>query len=245
MESSIITEFITANFTTVSVIGVIVSGSFVHGGYNTDSDIDLRIITANSSKLHQKGIQQYKGYMFSFVMYNHRECLKMMEMQFFHHSKFEARMLSTGTLVINNDTENMKRLLTKAKSIMQQPFGNIPSQQHKIIAYTIWNHFNKVIKMDSENTFFTYNYFYFLRNVLSQYSTFLQLEYIVEDKLERYFFDEEYRKKHQIPEFPDTEFVKLFTDCLRDASKNKLQQLFTHVFQKIGAYDMKHFTIEF
>ncbi|WP_298509815.1 nucleotidyltransferase domain-containing protein [uncultured Kordia sp.] len=220
---------------------MILCGSYALGTATESSDIDLRIIVFDTCAISERRIMTIDGYQFSYATYGESQYKSMMEQQFTNRSKFEARMLATGTVLYQHEKSTLS-LKAFAENIMLKPFDALLQRELNRLRYKVRNHYEKVMKLSTSSSFFAYNYFCFLKNLLLTYSNILGTEYILEDKLEAYFYSEDFRELHQMQNIEDEQFKLLFEAAIQNVKKDNLQKLYAHVETKIGAISLDNFT---
>ena len=219
---------------------MILCGSYALGTATEVSDIDLRIIVFDSCTISERSIKTIDAYQFSYATFRESQYTSLLEQQFANRSKFEARMLSTGTVIYQHE-KSVSSVKAFAEEIMLKPFVNLSQAALNRLRYALRNQYEKVMKLSEDSRFFTYNYFCFLRNVLQTYTNILGTEYILEDKLELYFYSEDFRRLHQMKNIEDAEFKLFFETAIQTVKKENLQQLYAHIETKIGVISLDNF----
>ncbi|MBC8757030.1 nucleotidyltransferase domain-containing protein [Kordia sp. YSTF-M3] len=220
---------------------MILCGSYALGTATETSDIDLRIILSNTSTISERRIKTLEGYQFSYATHTKRNYKKLIEQQFANGSKFEARLLATGTIIYQKPDSDVA-IKNFAAKIIETPFKKLSQYELNRVRYGLRNQYEKVMKLSKESSFFSYNYFCFLKNTLQTYTNILGTEYILEDKLEAYFYSEEFRKLHQMQNIDDEFFKSFFKQAIQEVKKTNLKQLYEHLETKIGTISLEDFT---
>lgn len=220
---------------------MILCGSYALGTATETSDIDLRIILFDKVAISERRIKTIEDYQFSYAAYPESQYKSLIEKQFVNRSKFEARLLATGS-VIYQHKNSVASVKDFAKKIMDLSFKQLPQRELNRIRYGLRNQYEKVMKLSEDATFFSYNYFCFLKNIIQAYSTILGTEYILEDKLEAYFYSEDFRALHQMQNIEDELFKTFFKTAIQEVQKKNLAQLYAHVEKEIGVISLDDFT---
>ncbi|WP_245610424.1 hypothetical protein [Thermococcus celericrescens] len=85
---------------------------------------------------------------------------------------------------------------------------------------------------------FPYLYHIALNETLRIYSKFLCVEVPPASKVYRLFTEEGFRKAYLFEPSPDERFVKLFLKAMRNKEVEALEELISHVFEKMGGFDI-------
>ena len=223
------------------VIGIVLCGSYSINMENTKSDIDIRIILDNNIEFSFKGLEERQGYSFSYVARTKAVIKNKFNSDFFSNSKIEARSFYLGRILYDK-IGDVKELKEISKYYFEQPFikkNDIESM--KSMMYSLHSRFSYLKSINVNSPFFLYNYIHFMRLALIYYSKTLNLEMVIDTKLERLLTDEEYVKKNNFSLFPDKEFIELW---IRNLSKerieiNSLKEIYEYLKLKIFNIDSK------
>ena len=218
------------------ILGVFLVGSYATGQYSELSDIDIKIILKPTIQKHYKGVKIEDGFHISYSAYSVMEAYDYFYSQLRSYSKFQARMLSQG-IILYDATGEMKHLQAEANLVIQLPFVKPALSSLQLEAYSLWKYKDALIRNELEiHTLKTYHVF--LEKALILYTKLLDMECIFQYpffKMEQYIHDAAFRKKYDIPEFPDIAFLQTYEEGLQHTTTQKIQQTVHDVFRSIEA----------
>jgi hypothetical protein len=219
------------------IIGVFLVGSYATGQYSELSDIDIKIILQPNIQKHYKGVKVEDGFHISYSAYSVMEAYDYFYTQLRSYSKFQARMLSQG-IILYDATGEMKHLQAEANLVMQMPFVKPALSSIQLEAYSLWKYKDALMHNDLQlHTLQTYHVF--LDKALILYTKLLDMECIFQYpffKMEQYIHDANFRKKYEIPEFPDTAFLQAYEEGLKHTAIQDIQQTVYEIFRSIEAF---------
>ena len=79
--------------------------------------------------------------------------------------------------------------------------------------------------------------------IISVYSLLTKNEHILEDKLESFFFSEEFRKAHLMSDLPDDDFITLFLTASKKVDKKNIENLMNFMTYKFSNVNFTEFKI--
>ncbi len=223
---NIINEFVTEYKKREEVIGLLLTGSYANGTQNNRSDIDIRILFDKNADIYEKRVIKLAGKYFSIIGQSTLKTYKTFYDQLRVFTKFEARVFFKSKILYDK-TGEAKHIKDEAKIIIDKPFPEPNQIELKKRLYILWNVKQGLLTHNGYE--FALNYYLFLNELLCLYSKMLRTEVCYPIfKLDLYFFNESFRKKFPISEFPDKEFAKKFTESLK-AKKTTDRKKFVNI----------------
>ncbi len=231
-----ITDFVAKQTKNSSVIGVFLVGSYATGQFTETSDIDIKIILNPSSYKRAKGVEISNGFHISYTSYSIMEAYEHFYTQLRTYSKFQARMLSQGTILYDT-TGEMKHLQNEAILVMQLPFIPQANTTLQLEAYNLWK-YKDVLTRPILHQFTLKEYYVFLEKVLILYAKLLKIECVFQYpffKMEQYISDANFRTVYDLPEFPDSAFLKAFKEGITHTTTRAIKDTVVELFSAIEA----------
>jgi predicted nucleotidyltransferase len=219
------------------VIGILVCGSYITGNPSKHSDIDIHIILDKKNSWRERGNEIIDGILIEYFANPVKNHYKYMEGDHKDRSKINAHMLCTGKVLLDK-TGAVKKLIQDAKKYLEKKY---PKSEKIMIEFAkyhlrdLCDNLEEIYEAGTDDFFFVaYNCLYKLVN---QYSKFLQFDSLPIHKVRRLLIDEKDKKKYHIRNFPDQEFVKIFTSVIKMQNKTTTmktyKKLTNHVLKKM------------
>lgn len=228
------------------VIGILLSGSYAVGLENNKSDIDIRLLLDSNQTKSFKGLQEIKGYSFSYLANTKESISELFNIDFFNNSKIEARIFSVGRILYDK-TGALGELKEISKHYFELPFTEkiISEEDRKIIVHTMYSKYTYLMEIDVQSPFFLLNYMIFMRHIFSSYMYILNMETVTESKWEKVLMDQNYVSAYNFALFPDQKFVKMWVKSIsgKNVSKKSLTAVYKYIRKKIYPIDKKSFII--
>ena len=121
-------------------LGAILTGSYATGNNHADSDIDLFIITKDSTDWRERGNRLVDGYMIEYFINPVRQVLKEFEEGFKTNSIATTRIFA-GAKILHDTDQIIENLINQAKQDLNKPIDKISEFQWKMNCYDIWHSF--------------------------------------------------------------------------------------------------------
>jgi hypothetical protein len=216
------------------ILGVFLVGSYATGQFSETSDVDIKIILQPQSFKHFKGVERIDSYEISYSAYSIMEAYHYFYTQLRSYSKFQARMLSQGT-ILYDATGEMKHLQDEAHIVMQKPFIKPHISALQLEGYKLSKYKEALLHKDL-GIYFHKEYHVFLENALILHTKLLEMECIFQYpffKMDVYINDATFREIYQIPEYPSPEFLEAYQQGIQLTSIYAMKQTVQYMFQRI------------
>lgn len=224
-------------------LGILLCGSYAYGMQTEYSDIDLRIIYEDSSdKKGIAGAKKIKNTTISFREDTENTYYQIMHAGIYQNSKAEVRNFNIGK-ILYQQKNTLDYLKKEAKFLALKPFPHISMDRQKLLLYKIWYAFDKIELLDDDDRFYKLNYYTSLNEILKYFVQLTRNDLTSEHKFSSFFSSEEFRKKYNIEEFRDTEFLDLWIVAQNEINKVNHLKLSRYIMQKFKHIDIKNFRI--
>jgi len=230
------------------IVGAIICGSYVTGNPTKHSDIDLQILLDKKVKWRERGNKIVDGFLIEYFANPLPQNLKYYENDFKKNRKTNIHMFITGRVIIdkNGDAE---KLIKKANELNKKKFLKPAKAIIESDKYHLWDmqdNLEEVYDSDAEEFYFVY--YDFLKTIFESYSKFLGFEIIFANKIKRFLVNEKDKKKYNISEFPDQNFVDMYINAINLKSKQemmqKYKQITSHVLSKMGGFNIDGWSLK-
>lgn len=226
-------------------LGAILTGSYATGNNNVNSDIDVFIVTKDSTKWRERGNKLVDGYMIEYFINPVRKITKEFEEGFENYHIATTVMFANGKILYDKDG-TIKKLVNRAKSNLNKDLKPIPKYKHEMNCYTVWHSFyelsSKYIK--KEDIDFTYNMY--LNDIINSYFLDNGIPLLPIHKIERILTNEDYRKKYNIMKLPDDIFIDKLLKCFKEKDYDKkfdyAKELYEYYMNKNSNFDINNFS---
>jgi len=115
--------------------------------------------------------------------------------------------------------------------------------------YGIWDlcdNLEEVFEANGEEFFFVF--YVHLKELFEIYANFLQFDSIPVHKIKRFLTDEKDKKKYNVSNFPDQEFVKMYVNAINIKDKSEMMKeykmLTNHILEKMGGFNIDGWKIK-
>lgn len=238
-----LSEFVNSWKSKKEISGILLCGSYAVGLGTSVSDVDIRLILEEKQKFSIKGVQNIDGNSFSYLGRTKANIIKKFNSDFFNNSKIEVRNFTLGKILYENGG-NISELKKVATNYWDIPFlDSLSEDDLKEMMYSLSNQYDYLKYIDSDSSYYFYNYILFLRLAIMFYSRFLKLELDFDTKLDRMLNDNEYIKNYKFKKFPDQEFIRIWKESLTFKTKNNLMKTYNHLVENMYNFDSQNFSM--
>lgn len=224
-------EFVKKYENNEDVEAILLVGSYAAGNQNEYSDIDVYIILNDNANYQERGNLLVKDHLIEYFINPIYKVREYMQEDKRGHGGAMANMLLNGKVIL--DKKGIVPILKQEALDLK----NKPIEKDIIKYYACWCAFDEYIAAKYNNHM---QYYICLKYLIEAY--LLNNNYGVppEQKLERFFKDEEYRIKYNIGEFPNNKFNILVINCFDNPCKKNLQMLYDFVLED-GKFNINNF----
>ncbi|WP_240911763.1 nucleotidyltransferase domain-containing protein [Thermococcus sp. M36] len=220
------------------VEAALLTGSHATGMETVHSDVDVYIILSEDVRWRERGNKVIDGVLIEYFANPPRQIKHYFEKEHEEGSRCTARIVAIGKVLFDKTgiTEELKK---EALEYMRKPFERPDGVWVEIAKYGLWDHLDSVKDAKERNDpSFSHLYHIAINETLRIYSKFLCVEGPPASKAYRLFTEEGFRKAYLFEPFPDERFVELFLKAMRNEEVEALEELISHVFEKMGGFDI-------
>ena len=226
-------------------LGAILTGSYATGNNDINSDIDVFIVTKDSTNWRERGNKLIDGYMIEYFINPVRQVLKEFE-EGFNDNNIATTLIFAGSKILYDKDGTIEKLVNKTKEDLNKDLKPISEFKFKMNCYTVWHSFyelnTKYIK--KEDIDFTYNIF--LKDIIESYFLNNEIPLLPLHKLEKILTNEEYRTKYNIKKLPDNIFIDKLLNCFNEKDYNQkfnyASELYNYYMSKNSNFDINNFS---
>lgn len=226
-------EFIKPYINNEEVEAIILVGSYAVDNQNKYSDIDIFIILNEQAKYRERGNKLINGYLIEYFINPVNKVIEYIQNDKKGHGGSIANMLINGKVILdkNGIIENLKKqaLIEKEKD----PEKDIMKY------YACWHAFDEYKAAIYHNEL---QYYLCLKYLIECYLYNNGYNILPEQKIERFFKDQEYRQKYNIGKFPNNKFNELVINCFDNPNYQNLEELYKYVIED-GKFDINNFVL--
>ena len=226
-------------------LGAILTGSYATGNNDVNSDIDIFIITNDSTPWRERGNKLIDGYMIEYFINPVRQILKEFD-EGFKENGIATTFIFAGSKILYDTDGIIENLVNRAKHDLNKDLESISEFRWKMNCYGVWHSFyelnSKYIK--NEDIEFTYNLF--LNDIIKSYFLNEKIPLLPVHKIEKILKDEEYRKKYNVKKLSDDLFIdkllKCFSEKDYDKKYNCAKELYDYYMDINSDFDINNFS---
>ena len=217
------------------IVGVVACGSIVAGHGTPHSDLDVQIVLKDAVEYRERGNKVVDGLLIEYFANPPRQTELYFEQDLQRNKRITATMFATGEVILDR-TGSVEQLRQKAQEYLGRPFTK--GEKNELAKYALWDDLDNLQGMDLRSPYGQYAYYVTLQRLYSMYVEFLGADMGPTSKLERYFYDTDWRAKHAIEAFPDATFIELFETAAGQADFAALKTLTDYVQEKTGGFEI-------
>ncbi len=230
------------------VIGAIVCGSYITGNPSKHSDIDIHIILDSKTSWRERGNEIIDGILVEYFANPIKKYYEYNEEDYIQRKRNNAHMFSTGKLLFDK-TGELKQLIKDSKKYLIKKYPKQNKIQIELAKYSIWDmldNLEEIFEADAKE--FLFVFYNDLKCLFEIYAKFLQYDFMPNHKLIRFLINEKDKKKYNVSNFPDEEFVKIYVNVTNIKDKLKImkeyKKLTDHVLNKMGGFNINGWKIK-
>ena len=227
-------------------LGAILTGSYATGNNTPNSDIDVFIVTKDSTTWRERGNKLIDGYLIEYFINPVRQVLNEFEEGFINNGIATTRIF-LGSKILYDKDGTIEKLINIAKENINREIEPLPEFKKKMNNYTIWHSFYELTSKyeRKEDIDFTYNIY--LNNIIESYFLNKQIPFLPIHKIEKMLINEEYRKRYNINKLPNEEFVKKLLNCFNEKDYDKrykyAKELYDYYMNENSDFDINDFSL--
>lgn len=200
--------------------GAILTGSYAIGNNDVNSDIDVFIVTKDSTTWRERGNKLIDGYVIEYFLNPVRQVLKEFD-EGFENNNTATTLIFEGSKILYDKDGTIEKLMNKAKEDLIKELKPISEFKQKMNCYNVWHSFYELDSKYARNEDIDFTYNIFLNDVIKSYFLNNAIPLLPMHKLERILTNEEYRKKYNIKKLPDNIFIDKLLKCFNKKDYDK------------------------
>ena len=225
-------------------LGAILTGSYATGNNSVNSDIDIFIVTKDSTTWRERGNKLVDGFMIEYFINPVKKVLDEFNNGFDDYN-IATTLIFAGSKILYDKDGTIEKLVNIAKKDLNKELNPISEFKWKMNCYTIWHSFyeleSKYIKC--EDIDFTYNMF--LNDIIKSYFLNNGIPILPVYKIEKILTNEEYRNKYNIKKLPDDVFIDKLLKCFSEKDYDKkfycAKDIYNYYMKKNPNFDINNF----
>ena len=228
-------------------LGAILTGSYATGNNDSNSDIDIYIITKNDTKWRERGNKNVDGFLIEYFINPKKKILSYMEkeLQDYHMS---TTMIFVNAKILYDNDGSVKELIDIAKNNANlNNLGNIDEFKYKMNCYSVWDGFDELESKYNKHEDIDFSYYIFLQRVIDAYFYNKQIPSIPLNKIEVILKNGDYRKKYNVRKMPDQEFITNIIKCLDEKDYDKkfrcAKDLYNYFLNQFEDFDINNLVV--
>ena len=228
------------------VIGAILTGSYATGNNNVNSDIDIFIVTKDSTTWRERGNILVDGFMIEYFINPVRQVLKEFT-DGFKENGIATTLIFAGSKILYDKDGTIEKLVNRAKEDLNKELVSIPEFKWKLNCYTVWHSFYELNSKYTKNEDIDFTYNLFLNDTINSYFLNNQIPLLPIHKIEKILTNQEYRKKYNVKKLPDTIFIDKLLKCFNEKDYHKkydlAKELYEYFMSKNKSFDINDFKL--
>ena len=226
-------------------LGAILTGSYATGNNHEKSDIDIFIVTKDSTSWRERGNRQIDGYMVEYFINPVRQVMKEFN-EGFMTNNIATTLIFAGSIVLYDTDSTVAALVAKAKEDLHRPLAPVSAFRWNMNCYTVWHSFHELTVKYEEGTDIDFTYSIFLENIISAYFTNCGIPMVSLHKIERILMDEEYRKRYNALRMPRKDFCEKLAACFkakgREDRYTRAKEMYEYYMVQNKDFDINSFS---
>lgn len=230
------------------VVGAILCGSYVTGNPTKHSDLDILILLDSKTSWQGRGNIIINGFLIDYIVHPVYVFYDLFEEDLSRRYNINAYMFKTGKPIFDK-TGELQELIQESKKYLKKNYKKMRKFQVELAKHKLWDTWDNLEEVyESGRSDFYLVYYNDLKFLFETYAEFLQFQSIPVHKLIRFLTEDIDKKKYLIRDFPDQEFVKMYTDHVKVRAKYKMMKgygrLTEYILEKMGGFDINDWNIK-
>lgn len=201
-------------------LGAMLCGSYATGNNTKNSDIDIFIVTKDTTTWRERGNILIDGYLIEYFINPVRQVLKEFDEGFKTNSIATTRIFA-GAKILHDTDKTIEKLINQAKQDLNKKIDKISEFEWKMNCYTIWHAFYELTTKYEKNEDIEYTYNIYINEVIKAHFKNNSIPTLPTHKIEKMFTNEQYRNRYNVKQLPEQEFIDKVLNCLNEKEYNK------------------------
>lgn len=227
-------------------LGAILTGSYATGNYDDNSDIDVFIVTKDTTGWRERGNVLIDGYLIEYFINPIKKVLQEFD-EGFKNNHIASTLIFVGSKILYDKDGTVEKLVKRAKEDFNKELNPISEFKWKMNCYNVWHSFYELNSkyLKNEDIDFTYNIY--LDDVIKSYFLNKQIPTLPVHKIQKILTDEDFRKKYNVKKLPDDTFIDKILKCFNEKDYNKkyenAKDLYNYFLSQFN-FDINNFSLK-
>lgn len=225
-------------------LGAILTGSYATGNNDINSDIDIFIITKDSTLWRERGNRLVDGYMVEYFINPLRQVVKESE-EGFATGNIATTLMFAGSVLLEDTDGIVASLIERAKNDLNKPVAPASGFRWNSNCYTVWHSFTQLDEKHTKGVDIDFTYNIFLTNVISAHFANSGIPALSLHKIERILADHQYADRYNA-RLPEKEFCEKLEKCFgqKDYHKKYLRakELYGYFMARNSEFDINNYS---
>lgn len=226
-------------------VGAILTGSYATGNNHADSDIDLFIITKDTTDWRERGNRLINGMMIEYFINPIRQIVSEMDTGF-DNNNIATTLMFAGSRILYDTDDIIKGLVERAKDDLTKEIAPISAYSWNMNCYNVWHSFYELTSKHKKRIDIEFSYNMFLNNIIKAHFANNQIPYLPVHKTERILSDSAYRERYNLKKLPEKEFTDKLLACFTAKEYNDkyicAEELYNYYMGVNPDFDINNFS---
>ena len=226
-------------------LGAILTGSYATGNNHADSDIDLFIITKDSTDWRERGNRLVDGYMIEYFINPVRQVVYELDTGF-DYNNIATTLMFAGSKILCDTDEVVAGLVERAKTDLNNEIKPISEYSWNMNCYNVWHSFYELTAKYNKQQDIDFSYNIYLNNITRAHLQNNQIPLLPVHKIERILTDEKYVQRYNLKKLPEKEFSDKLLACFSAKEYGQkyicAKQLYQYYMMQNPDFDINNFS---
>ena len=225
-------------------IGAILTGSYATGNNDVNSDVDIFIVTKDSTDWRERGNRLLDGVMVEYFINPVRQVVLELDTGF-DNNNIATTLIFAGSKILYDTDDIIKGLVERAKADLDKQIKPVSEYAWKMNCYNVWHSFYELTSKYTKNVDIEFTYNIFLNNLSRAYFANNQIPLLPVHKIERILSDDMYRERYNLKKLPEKEFSDKLLACFaaKDYDEKYIcaKELYNYYMEQNSKFDINNF----
>ena len=193
-------------------LGAILTGSYATGNNHADSDIDLFIITKDSTDWRERGNKLVDGFMIEYFINPVRQIVNELDTSF-DYNNIATTLMFAGSEILYDTDGIVKSLVERAKADLNKEIAPVSTYSWNMNCYNVWHSFYELTAKYNRQLDIEFSYNIYINNITRAYLQNKQMPLLPVHKIEKILTDEAYVQRYNLKKLPEKDFSDKLLAC--------------------------------
>ena len=226
-------------------IGAILTGSYATGNNDAGSDIDLFIVTKDTTDWRERGNRLVDGFMIEYFINPLRQVVKELDTGFADNN-IATTLMFAGSKILYDTDGTVQQLVDRAKADLDREISPVSQYGWNMNCYNVWHSFYELTAKYNRNADIDFTYNIFLTNITRAHFANSQIPFLPVHKTERILSDEKYRQRYNLKKLPEKPFTDRLLACFaaKDCDRKYAcaKDLYDYYMARNADFDINNFS---